>query len=211
MRISKTLKRIKKAIKFLLFILIFIISITFIIKLSAIKNQSENKPLNITTEESLINEIKSTSKIIPLEVELSKFITIDKSWGSLEVFQKYKRIKFYANCSFYIDLSKLKKEDISLDESDLTITVSNPQIFTIDILREKTTYEDSTNGLLRFGEITLTSEEFDEIQEEVYKSFEETLNEKDIYDQAIYNSKISLTNLFKQIIGDDININILFK
>ncbi|MCF0148511.1 MAG: hypothetical protein HUJ77_08950 [Clostridium sp.] len=40
------------------------------------------KPLNIITEESLINEIRSTSKIIPLEIELYKFITIDKSWGN---------------------------------------------------------------------------------------------------------------------------------
>ncbi len=211
MKILKALKKLKKVLKFLLFIVVIIIAITFVIKFNEIKNQNQNKPLNITTEESLINEIKSASKIIPLEVELSKLITIDKSWGNLEVFQKYKRIKFYANCSFYIDLSKLKKEDITLDDNNLTITVSNPQIFTIDIIRNKTTYEDSTNGFLRFGEITLTSEEFEEIQEEVYKSFEETLNEKDIYDQAIYNSKISLTNLFRQIIGDDININILFK
>ena len=211
MKISKTLKRIKKLIKLLLLILIFLITILFIIKFNTIKTQKENKPLNITTEESLINEIKSTSKIIPLEVELSKLITIDKSWGDFEVFQKYKRIKFYANCSFYIDLSNLNKEDISLAENNLTIIIPNPQIFTIDIIREKTTYEDSTNGFLRFGEIMLSSEEFEEIQEEVYKSFEETLNGKDIYDQAISNSKVSLTNLFRQIIGNDINIDILFK
>lgn len=211
MKISKTLKRIKGLIKLSLLILIFLITIRFIIKLNTIKTQKENKPLNITTEESLINEIKSTSKIIPLEVELSKLITIDKSWGDFEVFQKYKRIKFYANCSFYIDLSNLNKEDISLAENNLTIIIPNPQIFTIDIIREKTTYEDSTNGFLRFGEIMLSSEEFEEIQEEVYKSFEETLNGKDIYDQAISNSKVSLTNLFRQIIGNDINIDILFK
>ncbi len=211
MKISKTLKRIKGLIKLSLLILIFLIAILFIIKFNTIKTQKENKPLNITTEESLINEIKSTSKIIPLEVELSKLITIDKSWGDFEVFQKYKRIKFYANCSFYIDLSNLNKEDISLAENNLTIIIPNPQIFTIDIIREKTTYEDSTNGFLRFGEIMLSSEEFEEIQEEVYKSFEETLNGKDIYDQAISNSKVSLTNLFRQIIGNDINIDILFK
>lgn len=207
----KLLKLIRKIMKILLLILIFIIITFFIIKFNMIKDSKEKKTLNITTEESLINEIKNTSKIIPLEVELSKTITIDKSWGNLEVFQKYKRIKFYANCSFYIDLSNLDKEDISLDENKLTITIPKPKIFNIDILREKTAYEDSTNGLLRFGEIMLTSEEFEEIQEEVYKSFEDILSEKDIYDKAISNSKISLTNLFRQIIGDDIIINILFK
>lgn len=211
MKLLKLIRKIKKIMKILLLILIFLIITFLIIKFNMIKDSREKKTLNITTEEILINEIKSASKIIPLEVELSKTMTIDKSWGNLEVFQKYKRIKFYANCSFYIDLSNLDKEDISLDENNLTITIPNPQIFTIDIIREKTAYEDSTNGLLRFGEIMLTSEEFEEIQEEVYKSFEDTLSGKDIYDKAISNSKISLTNLFRQIIGDDIIVNILFK
>ena len=211
MKILSNIKRIKSIIKFLILILLLIIITFFTVRFNIIKNTKEKETLNITTEESLINEVKSASKIIPLEVELSKTMTIDKSWGNLEVFQKYKRIKFYANCSFYIDLSNLDREDISLDENNLTITIPKPKIFTIDILREKTAYEDSANGLLRFGEIMLTSEEFEEIQEEVYKSFEATLSEKDIYDTAISNSKISLTNLFRQIIGDEIIIDILFK
>ena len=57
----------------------------------------------------------------------------------------------------------------------------------------------------------LTSEEFESVQKNVYKSFEETLNQKDIYEKAIYSSKISLTNLLEKIIGNDININISFK
>ena len=129
MNISKTLKRIKTILKLSLLLMIILITMLFIIKFNTIKAQKENNPLNITTEESLINEIKNTSKIIPLEVELSKLITVDKSWGELEVFEKYKRIKFYANCSFYIDLSNLHEEDIILDENNLTITIPNYRYF----------------------------------------------------------------------------------
>ena len=213
MIISKFLKRLKRIIKVTFFTLLFLSIIIFIFKIKMINASKQDEILSITEEENLIKEIRSTSKIIPLEIELSKSITIDKSWGNLEIFQKYKRIKFFANCSFFIDLSNIKEEDIIVDKNNnvIDITIPNPQIFTIDIIREKTVYEDSSNGLLRFGEIMLTSEEFEAIQKNVYKSFEETLNQKDIYEKAIYSSKISLTNLLEKIIGNDININISFK
>ncbi|WP_066889039.1 DUF4230 domain-containing protein [Clostridium nigeriense] len=208
-------KKIKKFIKISCIILLFLI-IIFIIKLNLydiFKDYSNINNINIISEDNLINEIKNTNKIIPLEVELSKSITIDKSLGNLEIFEKYKRIKFFANCSYYIDLSKFTDEDIQMDEKNTTlnITIPEPKIFNINILREKTIYEDTSNGLLRFGDIKLTSEEFDLIQDEVYKSFEETLQDKDIYNKALYNSKISLTNLLNKFISDEIKVNISFK
>lgn len=213
MIISKFFKRLKRIIKVTFITLLFLSIIIFVFKINMINSSKQDEILSITEEENLIKEIRSTSKIIPLEIELSKSITIDKSWGNLEIFQKYKRIKFFANCSFFVDLSNIKEEDIIVDKNKniIDITIPNPQIFTIDIIREKTIYEDSSNGLLRFGEIMLTSEEFEAVQKNVYKSFEETLNQKDIYEKAIYSSKISLTNLLEKIIGNDININISFK
>ena len=213
MIISKFFKRLKRIIKVTFITLLFLSIIIFVFKINMINSSKQDEILSITEEENLIKEIRNTSKIIPLEIELSKSITIDKSWGNLEIFQKYKRIKFFANCSFFVDLSNIKEEDIIVDKNKniIDITIPNPQIFTIDIIREKTIYEDSSNGLLRFGEIMLTSEEFEAVQKNVYKSFEETLNQKDIYEKAIYSSKISLTNLLEKIIGNDININISFK
>ncbi|MBD7915538.1 DUF4230 domain-containing protein, partial [Clostridium sp. Sa3CUN1] len=161
----------------------------------------------------LINEIKNTSKIIPLEIELSKIITIDKSFGNLEVFEKYKRIKFFANCSYYIDLSLITDEDIKINKSNstLNLTITKPEIFNINILRDKTIYEDTSNGLFRFGDINLTSEEFDLIQEMVDNSFRETLQDNNIYDKALINSKTSIIQLLQPIIGDEFKINISFK
>lgn len=216
MKISKVFKKgkkIKRLIKLSCFTLLSLVAIMFIVKINLENHSKGVNNLSIITQENLINEIKNTNKIIPLEVNLSKTITIDKSWGDLDVFQKYKRIKFFANCSFYIDLSSLKEEDIIMDKNKkiLNVTIPPPKIFTIDIIRDKTIYEDSSNGLLRFGEVKLTSEEFELIQGEVYKSFEGTLNDTEIYEKALSNSKISLTNLLKKFIDNDIEINISFK
>lgn len=219
MIISKLFKKGKKIKKFIK--IIFISSMLFITIICVInlnwkyisKDYENIDNINIITEENLINEIKNTNKIIPLEVELSKLITIDKSLGTLDVFEKYKRINFFANCSYYIDLSNIADDDIQINEKNATlnITIPNPEIFSINILRDKTIYEDTSNGIFRFGDIKLTSEEFDLIQEEVYKSFNETLQSKEIYDKAISNSEISLTNLVKQIVGKEVEVNISFK
>lgn len=212
MKILSFLKKIIKIIKLSFFLLILISTIIFIIKVNSTYFSNSDRTLNIISEENLVNEIKNTNKIIPLEIELSRIVTIDESWGNIEVFQKYKRIKFFANCSFYVDLSTLKEEDIYMDKDKkvLNINLPSPKIFTIDILRDKTIYEDSSNGLLRFGEIQLTSEEFEEIQEDVYKNFQETLNEKEIYEKAISSSSDSITSLLKKIVGNDIFIDINF-
>lgn len=207
------IKKIKKIILLIVFFFFILVTTFFLAKIYLFNSNKNEASLTIENEETLINEIKNTNKIIPLEVELSKTIKIDKSWGSLDIFKKYKKIKFFANCSYYIDLSNISKDNINMDyeSNTLNITVPSPKVFTVDIIQDKTLYEESSNGLLRFGEILVTAEEFELIQSDVLKNFEETMMDNDLYNKAINNSKISLNNLLKQILGEDISININFK
>lgn len=207
---------IKKYFKFFLILTLTLLICKLLLGYKSHSNDLKHSSIDnikIISEESLVKEIKSVNKIIPLELELSKIITIDKSWGEFDIFEKYKRIKFFANCSYSIDLSQITTNDIHIDNGNkaLNITLSNPEIFSININREKTIYEDSSNGLFRFGEIKLTSEEFDSIQEEVYKSFEETMKNDEIYNKVISNTKISLEKLIDQITEEKMNITVSFK
>lgn len=212
----KKKNNIKKYFKFFLILTLTLLICKLLLGYKSHSNDLKHSSIDnikIISEESLVKEIKSVNKIIPLELELSKIITIDKSWGEFDIFEKYKRIKFFANCSYSIDLSQITTNDIHIDNGNkaLNITLSNPEIFSININREKTIYEDSSNGLFRFGEIKLTSEEFDSIQEEVYKSFEETMKNDEIYNKVISNTKISLEKLIDQITEEKMNITVSFK
>ena len=93
--------------------------------------------------------------MITLELELSQMAIIDKSLGDLDFLKKYKRIKFFADCSYHIDLSKIGEEDITInpEEKTLSITVPKPDIYNISINEDKTIFEESQNGFLRFGEV----------------------------------------------------------
>ncbi|MCR1951976.1 DUF4230 domain-containing protein [Bacillus cereus] len=206
----------KKVLKFFLILSLTLLAWKFFLGYRAEANNLKHSTIDnikVISEESLVNEIKNVNKIIPLEVELSKTVTIDKSWGDLEILKKYKRIRFFANCSYSIDLSQITTDDIDIDDKnrELSLTLAKPEIFSININREKTEYEESSNGLLRFGEIKLTSEEFDLIQEEVHKGFEETMKSVEIYNKVISNTKVSLEKLLDQITEDKISINISFK
>ncbi|MGL5379163.1 DUF4230 domain-containing protein [Clostridium sp.] len=176
-------------------------------------SDTSNKNLKFASEESLINEIRNVNKIIPLEIEMSESIVIDKSWGNFDVLKKFKKIKFFANCSYSIDLSNLTSTDIVIDDinNEISLTLPSPTIFSVDINEDKTVYEEVTNGLLRFGEVSLTSEEYGVIYREVTKIFENKLKDPSISEKAILNTTIALDNLIKQMINSDTKTKIEFK
>lgn len=165
------------------------------------------------SEESLINEIKNVNKIIPLEIEFSESIIIDKSWGDFSVFQKFKKVKFFANCSYSVDLSNISADNIKIDKikGQIDLTLSSPEVFSVDINEDKTVYEEVNNGLFRFGDVILTSEEHGVIEREVSKSFEKKMKEPEIYDKAVSNTTTSLNKLLNDITGNNLTVKITFK
>lgn len=206
--------KLKSCLKFLLILSLVLSICKLFLGSKSQLNRTEKININnlkIISEESLVREIKNVNKIIPLEVELSQTITIDKSWGDFDVFKKFKQIKFFANCSYSVDLSQITTEDIDINENKLSINLPNPQIFSINIDRDKTIFEDSSNGLFRFGEIKLTSEEFEIIQDEVCKSFEETMKNDEMYNKVVSSTKLSLEKLVEQITLEKMKINVSFK
>ncbi|NLL30653.1 MAG: DUF4230 domain-containing protein [Clostridiales bacterium] len=151
--------------------------------------------------------------MITLELELSQMAIIDKSLGDLDFLKKYKRIKFFADCSYHIDLSKIGEEDITInpEEKTLSITVPKPDIYNISINEDKTIFEESQNGFLRFGEVKLSTEEFNSLQNEVLTNFEEKLKRDEIYEEALNKSKISIEELLSSLIKEEVEIKIYFK
>ncbi|MGL5354258.1 MAG: DUF4230 domain-containing protein, partial [Clostridium sp.] len=165
------------------------------------------------SEQSLINEIRTVNKIVPLEIEFSESIIVDKSWGDFSVFEKFKKIKFFANCSYAVDLSNASSDNIKIDKlnGSVNLTLPPPEVFSIDIDEDKTVYEEVNNGLFRFGDVTLTSEEHGVIEREVSNSFEKKMKEPEIYDKAIANTTVALEKLINDITGSDLSVKITFK
>ena len=168
--------------------------------------------LRYITEESLVSDIKQTTKIIPLELELSESITIDKSWGDFDVFKKYKKITYKANCSYTVDLSELSTSNLTIDKDkkEVILKLPSPEVYKITIDHSKTLYEETTTGLLRFGEINLSSEEYGLVEREITNDIESKMNGAELYNKACVSTTESMTKLLNSLLGEDVIINISY-
>lgn len=165
------------------------------------------------SEETLINEVKSVNKLIPLEVELSETLLIDQSFGDLDIFKKTKDITFFANCSYSLDLSTLSSKDIRIDNKTKQIDISVPtlEIFSINIDESKTKYSDPTLGLLRFGDIELSSEEYGTLRSKLYDTFKNKMNDSSLLNKALANAANSLEAIISDLTGEIYSITVNIK
>lgn len=84
----------------------------------------------------------------------------------------------------------------------VTITIPKPEVDSISIDRDKTTYETTDNGLLRFGDIKLKADEYNFIEKEVMVKMKDKLKEEDVFNQAVDNAKNNLKNLLQSVSSD---------
>ena len=168
--------------------------------------------IKLSIKDSLIDEIHNTNKIIPLELELSQSVSIDNSWGNLDILKKYKNITYFALCSYAVDLSKISNNDISInsDKKIISITLPKPEIYLIDFDYSKTQYEDSINGLLRFGDISISPEDSINIENNIKLKLKERMLENDLHLKSMDASKESISNLLKQILGENFDVIVNF-
>ena len=207
---KKTLNVFKKIFLVLLILLVFIY-IKYPTKIQKLLPQSLNiQSNNILTEDTIINKIKDVNKLIPLEIELSETLTVDNTYFNLDIFKKSKKITFFANCSYSIDFSTLSTNNIKIDNSnkEIYITIPKIDIFSIDIDENKTIYGDTEVGLLRFGDLKLSSEEINEIYINANDMFSKKMNNQDFYTQTLKNAENSLESLLFNLTGEHYDINL---
>ena len=195
----------KRKYKFKTFKLIFLIIFIIFLSLILLYTKYPNKLKNL-----LPNEIKDVNKLIPLEIELSETLTVDNTYFNLDIFKKSKKITFFANCSYSIDFSTLSTNNIKIDNSnkEIYITIPKIDIFSIDIDENKTIYGDTEVGLLRFGDLKLSSEETNEIYINANDMFSKKMNNQDFYTQTLKNAENSLESLLFNLTGEHYDINL---
>lgn len=117
--------------------------------------------LELTITDSILNKSRLTAELIVLEQDVCATQVWDKSWGDWDIFSKTKAITIFGTGYYVVDLNNLNANNITVDEDKLTVTVSIPEptLKTVDVDLEKTEFQDTENGLLRFGEIKVTAEQ----------------------------------------------------
>lgn len=171
---------------------------------------STDKTLKIASEETIVNKIHNVNKLVPLEVDLNENMVIDNSWGNLDIFKKIQKIHFYGTGNYTVDLSSISKEDVKVNKVTGTITVAipKPSIDSVSIDRDKTSFETTDNGLLRFGDIKLSADEYNVVEKEVIIKMKNKLKSDEYYNKAEESAKKNLKNILSTVSEGNINIEI---
>lgn len=142
------------------------------------KIKQEKVPYTVQVDfgDTLMEEAQKENKLQIMTRETTTPYTAKKeglfSWP---VFKQTKVMVFHGKGTYTVDLSQITSEDISVNNNTETITIRIPEpVCTVDYLPEETEFFDTSNGLLRFGEMQLTPE----IQNEMEKKGKALLEEK---------------------------------
>ncbi|WP_027626661.1 DUF4230 domain-containing protein [Clostridium lundense] len=163
------------------------------------------------TSEAIVNKIRQKTDLITMEVDLSDKVVLDDSWGNFDIFKKITYINFSGKGIYTVDLSKLKAENITIESkvNTISINVPKPEVKSVNIEEEKTTYE-MDKGVFRFGDIKLTPAENQILTKKVKERMEEKLKEPTMLSTALANTEKSMKELVKTALDNkSSNYNII--
>lgn len=212
------MRKFKRKVVFLSILAVFFVSIGFYTcyklfnkptdKVEQWVSPDSTENTKFISQESIIDKIHETQKLIPLEADLKERILLNDSWGEWEVFKKVKGITFYGKGSYSLDFSNIDKGNIKIDKSQnsISITLPKPIVEDVTIYEEKTVYETTANGLLRFGDIKLSPEQTISISKEVKKLMKDKMVEDKLYSNAETNAKSSIEKLLRPLFPNESTI-----
>ncbi len=155
-------------------------------------------------QEAVLSAASEHQELIVMEQPLSITTTITKAGlGNLAIFAKIKEVTYYGTGVYTVDLSGMKEDRILVDEETCTVTVRIPHTVLQYVNPElsKTEFEDTENGLLAFGDLKLTPEETNLLEQSVYRAMEERLDSQDLYLEADRFAELKTWEIFQPLVS----------
>lgn len=141
-----------------------------------------------------VKDIKNLGSVKFMQLSVNNQVKLKKGWT---LWSKEKTINYKAVVNYSIDFSKIKEDNISINDNNIKIYCSKPNLEAI-IINNDTTYKDN-NGLFA-GSLKITPEEYNTIENEVKEdcikeaSKEEFLNDAKVRAEKAVNSILSKLN-----------------
>lgn len=154
-------------------------------------------------QNAVLGAASEHQELIVMEQPLSIATTITKAGlGNLPIFAKMKDVTYYGTGVYTVDLSGMDASRILVDEETCTVTVKIPHTVLQYVNPElsRTEFEDTEKGLLAFGDIKLTAEETNQLEQSVYDAMRERLDSDDLYEEADRFAKLKTWEIFQPLV-----------
>lgn len=152
--------------------------------------------------EAILGESREKSDFVVLEQDVSVATRVSQALANLALFEKSQVVRSYGTGVYTVDLSGLTADDVSLDAQLDQVTVLIPHAVlsyvTVDV--EKTEFEETKKALFAFGEIKLTNEQLNLLEQSIQDAMSEELSTADMLEKADAHALTQVRDLFAPVV-----------
>ena len=154
--------------------------------------------------DAILGDSSKLKKIEVLSYKVSDAVTITNAGlANLKIFSKNQLITYHGTAVYTIDLSEVTNDDIKVDETAKTVTMTIPhsELVPINIQASDIEFGDMEKGLLAFGDIKMTPEQQNQVQQEAQNRMGEVLIRENIADEADRFVKMAIWEMYQPLIS----------
>lgn len=156
-------------------------------------------------EDAILGDEEELKKLEVYSRDVSDIATLTQAGlGKIKAFTKYQYITFNGKAIYTVDLSKLKKGDVSMDEKNKTVTlkVPKPVLEPINIPSENIEFgEVEKQSIFAFGDIKVTPEEQAKVETEAKKKMIKKLEDENVASEAEKAAEHVIWEIFQPMVS----------
>lgn len=164
---------------------------------------------------AILGEARTKSDFVVLEQDVEVSTRVSQALANLALFEKSQVIRSFGTGVYTVDLSKIAAADVVFDAESHLVTVQIPHAalsyVTVDV--EKTEFEETKKALFAFGEIKLTNEQLNLLEQNIQDAMKETLGSAEMLAKADTTALSQVQALFTPIVQSiekDIRLSVEF-
>jgi hypothetical protein len=158
---------------------------------------------SIDFQEAILGESREKQELVVMEQDVQIDSTISNALANIALFKKTKVIHSFGTGVYTIDMSKIDSDHIVVDETAKTVTVTVPhsilQYVNIDV--NKTTFEETEHTIFKIGDIKLTQEQQNVLDQSIDEVLRAELNVQTLFDQADEIGVLKVQEIFQPLVS----------
>ena len=188
-------------------------------KLDADKITLSDSGIEVDFSDVILSKQNETRKLIVSEQEGTVSIELtDRLIDQIDFsfMKKTQTVSYTGKGYFVVDLSDLEKEDIIENKENKTITIriDHAYLETVDINPDDIIIDELKQGLLAWGKMKLTVEEYNEIEKELRQRLEDQFNTPENAQEADDHALEMVKELYQDVIkaiDSDYEVEVTFQ
>jgi len=152
----------------------------------------------------IVHKAEGKSDLVIMEQPLEIVMNVTQSGlGNLSVFKKMQTVTYHGTGVYTVDLSNLSESDINVnnDEKTVSLTVPAPILSYVEPDLSKTEFSDIDKGLLAFGDIKVSTEEQNKLNEDAVSAMTTRLSEKSFMESAEDFARVKTFEVFQPVVS----------